>query len=176
MAKVRFCKSCNNVLVGNEKTCSKCGRKISRPFYKKWWIYACVVIVACAAVMLSFPDLALNTIAQKFDNKTKIDKTEETAIVQVFNKNKFELIGDITTHNDGSCYYINGIIKNNSSKLCPFVQISFNLYDKDGNQIGVAFACINNFEPGGTWKFTAQGYVPNTYEIKSYKLVSVDVY
>jgi hypothetical protein len=111
------------VLVGNEKVCSKCGRKYSRPFYKKWWIYACVVIIACAAVVIAFPDFALSTIAGKADDKTKIDKSEETAIVQVFNKNKFELIGDISTYNDESCYYINGIIKNNSSKMYSFVQI-----------------------------------------------------
>lgn len=164
------------MLVGNEKACSKCGKKLTRPVYKKWWVYACVLIVALAAVVVAFPDLALSTFTGKTDNKTAIDKSEETAVMQVFSKNKFELLGDITTYNDGSCYYICGIIKNNSSKLCPFVQISFNLYDKDGNQIGVAFAFINNFEPGGTWKFTAQGYVQDVKDIKSYKLVTVDVY
>jgi hypothetical protein len=51
--------------------------------------------------------------------------------------------------------YIVGIVKNNSSKEYSYVEIDFNLYDKDGNQVGSSLANINNLEPYGKWKFEA---------------------
>ena len=48
---------------------------------------------------------------------------------------------------------ITGTVKNNSSNEYGYVQIEFNLYDKDGNQIGTAMDNINNLEQNGSWKF-----------------------
>lgn len=65
-------------------------------------------------------------------------------------------------------HYIIGSIKNNSSKKYSYVQVSFNLYDKDMNQVGTAWDNINNLEPGATWKFKA--LIFDDSEVKHYKL------
>ena len=48
-----------------------------------------------------------------------------------------------------------GIIKNNSGSDKGYIQISFTLYDADGNNIGTAFTNTNNLKEDGTWKFEA---------------------
>lgn len=48
-----------------------------------------------------------------------------------------------------------GILKNTTGREYGYVQIQFNLYDKEGIQVGSTLANINNLEPHGTWKFEA---------------------
>lgn len=71
----------------------------------------------------------------------------------------FTIEGDVTAGYDEIKfgYYIEGIVKNNTDKDKGYVQISFNLYDADGNQLGTALDNINNLKAGGTWKFKAMG-------------------
>ncbi len=57
--------------------------------------------------------------------------------------------------NDGYWDHIEGIVQNNTGKDLDYVQISFTLYDADGNVLGTAFANANNIKDGGTWKFDA---------------------
>ena len=51
--------------------------------------------------------------------------------------------------------FIAGTVKNESAKSYRYAQISFNLLDKNGNQIGNAFANVTGLEPGRAWKFEA---------------------
>jgi hypothetical protein len=50
---------------------------------------------------------------------------------------------------------ITGVVKNNTNKTYDYLQISFTLYDVDGNVVDTAFTNINNVKPGQTWKFEA---------------------
>ena len=67
--------------------------------------------------------------------------------------------------------YIQGEIKNNTDKEYSYVQVTFNLYDKDGSQLGTAVDNINNLEPNATWKYKAIGLV--TEKVHSYKFVEI---
>lgn len=53
---------------------------------------------------------------------------------------------------------ITGIVVNRRRRKVDYAQISFNLYDDNGNQVGTALANITNLKPGGRWKFTARGF------------------
>ncbi|WP_278308467.1 FxLYD domain-containing protein [Paraclostridium sordellii] len=68
-----------------------------------------------------------------------------------------------------------GVIKNNSGRDCTYVQVTFNLYDTDGNQVGTALANINNLEKDGTWKFKAMGMNVDG-QVSSYKLADITGY
>lgn len=68
---------------------------------------------------------------------------------------------------------IKGTIKNNTSRSYDYVQVSFNLYDESGAQIGTAMANVNNFEPKGRWKFEAQVLEDN---VDRYKLKDITKY
>ena len=94
--------------------------------------------------------------------------TTETA-----NQEKFTLVEVSNAYYDGYvAYYIEGTIKNNTEKSYSYVQVTFNLYDKDGVQLGTALANINNLEANGTWKFKAIGTGEGS-QVASYKLVEI---
>lgn len=57
--------------------------------------------------------------------------------------------------------YIVGVVKNNTNKDYDYLQISFTLYDENGNVIDSAFANVNNIKAGGTWKFEAMYFEEN---------------
>lgn len=51
--------------------------------------------------------------------------------------------------------YVVGKVKNNTSREYGYAQITFNLYDSEGNQIGTAMDNITNLKAGGTWAYKA---------------------
>ena len=61
-------------------------------------------------------------------------------------------------------------ISNNSGSDKGYIQISFTLYDADGNNIGTALANTNNLKDGGTWKFEA---IALENDVKSFELDEV---
>lgn len=82
------------------------------------------------------------------------EEEEEQPIDEEEIKEDLELL-EIDCEVDGYNRYIIGTIKNNTKNTYIYVQVSFNLYDKSGAQIGSTMDNINNLEPGGTWKFKA---------------------
>lgn len=85
------------------------------------------------------------------------EKTKNVNIASNFNKSNFELVGDLTTTTSPYGYnrFIEGVVWNNSHKKATYVQITFNLYDSNGNKVGTAIDNISGLESGGTWKFKA---------------------
>lgn len=50
---------------------------------------------------------------------------------------------------------ITGTVVNRRGRKLGYAQITFNLYDESGAQVGTALANINGLEPGGRWNFKA---------------------
>lgn len=67
---------------------------------------------------------------------------------------------------------ISGILTNNTNDQLSYVQVSYNLFDADGNQIGTALANTNNLDADGTWKFEATGMTA-VDKVANYKLGDV---
>ncbi len=84
---------------------------------------------------------------------------------------KFSLSSDTAGYNEGTAFYIVGGVRNNLDKQYSYVQVTFNLYNKDGAQVGTAMDNINNLEPNGIWKFKAMGIVGE--EVDTYKLTDI---
>ena len=122
-----------------------------KPIYKKWWFWVIIVVVVIGIAG-----------AGTQNNPSIPSSTSGT-------QEKFSLIDSEGSH-DGFAYYVTGSIKNNTDKEYSYVQVTFNLYDAEGAQIGTAMANINNLEANGTWKFKAIG---GTEEAASYKLAEI---
>ena len=60
---------------------------------------------------------------------------------------------------------------NNTNKNYNYAQVTFNIYDKDGNQLGTAVDNINNFQANGTWKYKAIGLT--TEKVSRYEFVEI---
>lgn len=90
--------------------------------------------------------------------------------VQEQENNKFTLSNDKGYADKyGFAYYIEGTVTNNTNNSYSYVQVEFNVYDKDGAIIGSCFDNINNLEAKGTWKIKAL-CSGETKDIKNYKL------
>lgn len=68
-----------------------------------------------------------------------------------------------------------GIYTNKSGAKQGYVQLSYTLFDADGNQIGTAYANTSNLEDGGTWKFEAST-LKGSDEVATYKLAQVTAF
>ena len=54
-----------------------------------------------------------------------------------------------------------GVLKNNSNKDFDYVQLSFSLFDANGNVVDTAFTNVTNLKAGRTWKFEAMFFEDN---------------
>lgn len=50
MLKLINCKSCNNEIAHNAKSCPSCGAKNKKPFYKRGWFIVLVIIIILGAI------------------------------------------------------------------------------------------------------------------------------
>lgn len=87
---------------------------------------------------------------------------------------KYSIADEAIDGNDYSVT-ISGVYTNNSGSKLGYVQLSYTLYDADGNQIDTAFANTNNLEDGGSWKFEAMG-MTSIEKVASYKLAEVSAW
>ncbi|MGG7058277.1 FxLYD domain-containing protein [Clostridium nigeriense] len=164
MKKMIQCKSCSKEIASSAKVCPGCGAKNKKPIYKRVWFIVIVLLILVGAI----------NAAGGGNSTTPNSGTTETGQVEnsTAKKEKFELVGEVETETDQFATYLKGVIKNNSGKDCSYVQVTFNLYDAEGNQIGTALDNINNLEADGTWKFKAMG-IDVDGEIASYKLAEI---
>jgi len=107
--------------------------------------------------------------------KDKVGWVAISECKKTFQKPNLELVGGIKgTHYESVGYgygYIVGYLKNNTDRSYNYVQISFSLYDKNGNKVGSAFDNTNGLGPRETWKFKA--LVMNDQEVESYKVEDI---
>lgn len=132
--------------------------KEKKPVYKKWWFWFIILLVIAGISGVVFGDPNANPTSTSTTSNTTTQTTERFTLV------------DSEGSFDGFAYYVTGTIKNNTNRQYSYVQVTFNLYDEDGAQIGTAMANVNNLEANGTWKFKALGI---TEEVASYKLMEI---
>ena len=114
------------------------------------------IIILIIIFLIIFSSVGSDTTTTN-DNEM-IETTEE-----------FTLVDSQGTY-DGYGYYVTGTIVNNTNKQYTYVQVTFNLYDSSGAQVGTALDNINYLEANGTWKFSAIGI---SDDVASYKLAEI---
>lgn len=160
---LKVCKECGSE-VSSKGVCPKCG-KDQRNFFVKHKVITFILILFVIAAI----------IGMSGENKTSDDSTKTTSSTASTKQEKFTLQDGHkgTADKYGMSYTIEGTIKNNTDKQYSYVQVTFNLYDSDGAQIGTALANINNLEPNGLWKFKASGSFGDGKTVASYKLMEI---
>ena len=117
---IKKCKECGADVSSGAKKCPQCGKKL-----KHTGLIIMLVIVALIIIVVS----------------TGGNNTQETSsTAKNTTKEKFTLQDEHSGSSDkyGMSYTIEGSIKNNTDKQYSYVQVTFNLYDADGAQIGTA--------------------------------------
>ena len=155
-AELKKCPVCGAEIASNAKACPSCGAKQKRPFYKKWWFWVVIVLLIGSAGGGGTGNGA-KTESGSVSSVQRETQTEMPAPEPEPKAEKYEIIGDVVMERDMFSTTLTGVLKNNSGRDYNYLQISFNMYDADGNLIDTAFDNINNLSDGGTWKFKAIG-------------------
>lgn len=143
--KMKNCKTCGKELDKSTKVCPACG-KDQRNFFKKHKILTAVL----AVIVIAFAFGSSN------DNSTETSKVTPTNNTTTEEKvAKYEFTQEPEMVHENYTNKIVGIIKNNTSNDKSYIQVTFTLYDADGNNIGTAIDNTNNLKADGTWKFEA---------------------
>lgn len=160
---LKICKECGSE-VSSKGVCPKCGKDQKNFFVKHKVISFILILVVIGTI-----------VGASGGNKTTNNSTETTSSTTSTKQEKFTLQDGHTGKSDqyGMSYTIEGTIKNNTDKQYSYVQVTFNLYDSDGAQIGTALANINNLEAKGIWKFKALGSLGNGKSVANYKLMEI---
>ncbi|WP_321974065.1 FxLYD domain-containing protein [Paratractidigestivibacter sp.] len=87
---------------------------------------------------------------------------------------KYSIEGEEFVTDAYNCKIV-GIYTNKSGAKQNYVQVSYTLFDADGNQIGTAFANTSNLDDGGTWKFEAST-LKSADEIATWKFSEVSAW
>lgn len=125
-----------------------------------------ICIISCAAVLASQSAYseALNsassaaTVSSSTDSSTGSDnqKVDFTVSDEKLNKDTYSAT-------------ITGTVTNTTDQDKDYVQISYNLYDKDGNLIGNAYDNANSLKAGSSWKFEAYATVSDPDQIATFE-------
>ena len=91
----------------------------------------------------------LNKITKSETKKSEKEKRGKG----IFSKQGVVLMNYRIQREENGLSYIVGTVKNTTDKELSQVGVYFNLYDKDGAQIGYAVDVTFNFEANSVWKF-----------------------
>ena len=178
---MKYCSKCGSGLADEAVVCNKCGCAPERiqqivdsqeyePQEKKKSMHGCLkafLIVVGIAVIIMIIGIASTAGDSDYSSSDTGGSSQSSSD----NKPNLEVYDETKCVREGyGLVYIVGGVKNNSDKTYGYVQVSFNLYDKSGNQIGTAMDNTNYLGPGKIWKFKALCFEDN---FATYKLVDV---
>ncbi len=141
----KFCRKCGKEMDDSALACPNCGAPTKTVKENKFPVWAIILIVF---VGLIFAGGILGTSKDNTDDKPSGNTTAKEDLI---------LEEDTKGYADdaGFAYYIEGYIKNTTNKDYNYVQVSFNVYDADGNTVGSCLANNSGLEANGRWKFKA---------------------
>lgn len=174
--KLKKCETCGQEIAKSCKVCPNCGAKNKKPFYKKWWLWLIVVIVVVAVAGgggSNTQEPVSGTVGGDSAQAETETKTDAADTSKTEKAPDLELVDNaVTEEKDAFSLHLVGTVRNNRAKDYSYAQITFNLFDADGNQIGTAMDNINNLKSGGTWKFKAIS-MESPDAVASYELAEI---
>ena len=169
-----YCEHCGKEVPGDAEFCDVCGKKIQSavPVKRKksaWWKWTLGIFVGLVILVAVAPDpepedekpTERPTTAEQ-RAEAEAEKRLRAAMRQAerhyeqpgVDREDLELIESKGIKKE-SLTEVVGRIRNNTKRTYSYVQVTFRLYDSQGDQVGSAMANVNGLEPGGTWKFKA---------------------
>ncbi|MEW6302646.1 MAG: FxLYD domain-containing protein [Verrucomicrobiota bacterium] len=151
VAGVNFvtCKECGTQVSIKAKQCPACGAPI-RNMKRMIRMFGTILIVALVGAFVFF-------------NKDKVGLAQKELEVVKYELEKVK---------GTSLVYVVGTLKNNTDLQFTSVRVDFNLFDKDGKQIGTASDFVMIIEPKTEWAFKAQVLENNAVKVKFDKITT----
>ena len=126
-----------------------------------------ICVVSCAVVLAS--QSAYSEALNSASSATTVSSNADSGAVSTDSSKSDFAISDETLNKDSYSATITGTLTNTSSQDKSYVQVSYNLYDKDGNLIGNAYANANSLKAGANWKFEAYAGVSDPKQVASFE-------
>jgi len=133
----------------------------------------CFIKRLIAVLVLGFVGLIVYGHWERYNSNRRFDEVmanTSKVIAQLQEPNALQ-VTDWKWHTNSSfnTVEVQGTLKSDSSNPRTYVQITWNIYDKSGSQIGNAWANANFLAAYGTWKFkgfgTYSGGKPHTAQV-----------
>ena len=137
--KMTTCKACGQEIAKSAKVCPHCGAKNKKPFFKKWWFWAIIVILIAS----------LGTSGGDADNESVAVNNESASTGAVSNNENKVAKGDKAEAPAKTEYYVGDVLEDGNTRI---VFMSSGVYSeenefmqpKDGNKyIYLQFAFEN---------------------------------
>jgi len=194
----KICKKCKTSIPASASKCPNCGSKVS-PFYKRWWFWALIILLlaglagggtaaksgnsnknfsaestqsqsqsgsSASSSESSSSDNSAATSEESSESTEQAAQEEEESAPYTIEKEKL-------SKDDFGFVSISGQLTNQSGSDVSYLQIEYNLYDKDGAQIGTAIDNTTNLGDGKTWKFKASSLDNVADEVDSFEVADV---
>ena len=149
---LKSCRECGKEVSTEAKTCPHCGVANPAPGLR---VGASAGAIGCLGILLlvgycvaNLPDTTPGTSPRSSASVSSRSAGTSSDVSLQAGDFKFQ------TGEFGETYLV-GTVKNLTGKQYSYVQVSFNLYDGQGNQIGSTLTNVNDLEPYGTWKYKA---------------------
>lgn len=150
------CKNCGHEIDKKAVVCTNCGRKIKKPFFKKWWFW---VIIALAVICAAASNSGKDTESDNTDSvvtESKDSATENTQTATEATEEIEYIAVDLQTMFDDLDNNAMKAEHNYQNKYVEF-ECKIKSFDSDGQYISVE--PVNASE----WNFTtAMCYIKNT--------------
>ena len=169
---MKKCKYCQSEIDQKANVCPVCKRKLNSS------TAGIIIIIVAVLVIVGIVFGVRNDAESTKGMMEKISENGSRGQSEWLNsKADLELEDGYTGKMDdiGLAYYIEGYVKNNSSKEFSYVQITFTTYDKEGNTIGTCLDNNSGLEANGRWKFKAM-CLDDVKNINSFKLKEITKY
>ncbi len=154
----QFCPSCSSRIDAGLSVCPSCGAGLVRHvrLIRRWGLLLLVLLIVAFPFLLprdfKLPFAAIEKQKAKFVKPSRPD---------------IEMINPTWTKSkEGSLYFVNGMVVNNSKYRYLSVKIEFELLDKAGNSLGKTIDQLGILEPKKNWNFKAVAIDPDAVGYK----------
>jgi hypothetical protein len=122
-----------------------------------FWVSIFILLVLVGVVVTIYNCTSkVQGILEPINTINTIDTNDATdANAEENTADKYSITDEAMESQPLGMYKITGTFTNLTDKEIGYVQVSYNLYDEAGAQIGTAFVNTNNLAAGAQWKFEA---------------------
>ncbi|MFI3215081.1 MAG: Ltp family lipoprotein [Eubacteriales bacterium] len=85
-SKVVLCKNCNAEMVANAKVCSSCGAKNKKPFYKRGWFIALIVVFIIGIGTSNGGDSSVDDTDDSQNNSSQVNEVVDDTTIEEKNE------------------------------------------------------------------------------------------
>lgn len=128
-----------------------------------------VVLATQSAYSSAFESASSSTTASSTASDPSSDSQSATEQTADANQTTDFTVSDEKLNKDSYGATITGTVTNVSGKDKSYVQISYTLYDKEGNLLGNAYANASDLKAGSSWKYEAYAAVSDPKAIATFE-------